>query len=388
MVKSFKIEDAAAKLVGKSTLLKTLNYIDTGGLKTPVLLMDGDRIKHNISTVGRGIDGCKVFYAVKANPSVEVLRLLSGLDVGFEISNQGELNVLSDLGVSPERIISSNPVKSTDFIKSAYSYGVRYFSYDSPAEIEKLSQHAPNSNLYVRLAIPNEGSEWPLSKKFGVEVENALTLLTEAKANNLNPIGITFHVGSQCNNIYNWNIALDKAHLLSDMARDAGITISLINIGGGYPIKYTKSVLNVEAIEKHINKLIKERFSDGSIAIHLEPGRAVVGDAGIMVARVTGKADRLDGRWLYIDAGVFNGLMESIGGIKYTYVTETRSTTGIKDNWTLAGPSCDSFDVIDKNVQLYEPEVGDIILILSGGAYTISYASEFNGCTIPKTVIV
>ncbi|MEO5360765.1 MAG: type III PLP-dependent enzyme [Nitrospirota bacterium] len=386
MVKSFKIEDTAAKLVEKSTLLKILNYIDTVDLKTPVLLMDGDRIRRSAATIGRGIDGCKVFYAVKANPSVEVLRLLTGLDVGFEISNIGELNVLSALGVNPERIISSNPVKTTDFIKSAYSYGVRYFSYDSPTEIEKLSQHAPNSNLYVRLAIPNEGSEWPLSKKFGVEIEDAMSLLTAAKENGLNPLGITFHVGSQCNNIYNWNIALDKARLLSDMAREAGITISLINIGGGYPIKYTKSVLTVEAIERHINKLIKERFDN--ITVHLEPGRAVVGDAGIMVTRVTGKADRLDGKWLYIDVGVFNGLMESIGGIKYTYITETRGTTGIKDNWTLAGPSCDSFDVIDKNVQLYEPEVGDMVLILSGGAYTISYASEFNGCSIPETLIV
>ncbi|WP_420266905.1 type III PLP-dependent enzyme [Candidatus Magnetominusculus dajiuhuensis] len=394
MVKSFKIDAATAKLVEKSTLLKVLNYVDTVELKTPVLLMDGDRIRRNVATIGRGIAGCRVFYAVKANPSVEVLRLLAGLDVGFEISNFGELNVLSALGVDPGRIISSNPVKTVDFIKAAYAYGVRYFSYDSLTEIEKMSQHAPGSNLYVRLAIPNEGSEWPLSKKFGVEIEDALTLLTRAKEKGLNPLGITFHVGSQCNNIYNWNIALDKARLLSDMARDAGIIISLINIGGGYPIKYTKSVLSIEAIERHINRLIRERFYNagdlggGGITVHLEPGRAVVGDAGIMVSRVTGKAERLDGRWLYIDVGVFNGLMESIGGIKYTYVTETRGAGGMRDSWTLAGPSCDSFDVIDKNVQLHEPEVGDIVLILSGGAYTISYASEFNGCSIPETLIV
>ncbi|MCG6552726.1 MAG: type III PLP-dependent enzyme [Candidatus Magnetominusculus sp. LBB02] len=386
MVKSFKIEDRAAALVEKSTLLKILNYIDTVDLKTPVLLMDGDRLRRSVATVGRGIDGCKVFYAVKANPSPKVLRLLAALDVGFEISNEGELNVLSMLGVSPERIISSNPVKAADFIESAYSYGVRYFAFDSPAEIIKMSELAPNSNLYLRLAVPNEGSEWPLSRKFGVEIEDALKLLIMAKDSRLNPMGITFHVGSQCNNIYNWNIALDKARLLSDMAAEAGIAISLINIGGGYPIKYTKNVLTVEAIERHINKLIKDRFPE--TAVYLEPGRAFVGDAGIMVARVTGKADRLDGRWLYIDVGVFNGLMESIGGIKYTYITEAHAGQSVKDNWTLAGPSCDSFDVIDKNVQLCEPEVGDMVLILSGGAYTISYASEFNGCAIPETVIV
>jgi ornithine decarboxylase len=114
----------------------------------------------------------------------------------------------------------------------------------------------------------------------------------------------------------------------------------------------------------------------------------MVGDAGIMVSRVTGKAQRLNEKWLYIDVGVFNGLMESIGGIRYSYIVETTPHTAAKQQWVLAGPSCDSFDVIDKNVYLNEPEPGDMILILSGGAYTISYASEFNGCSIPNTVIV
>ncbi|MBF0538362.1 MAG: type III PLP-dependent enzyme [Nitrospirae bacterium] len=387
MVKTFKIEPSTARIVDKSTLLKVLNYIDSGVVRTPSLVVNGERVSRNFNLLGSRIRNSRVFYAVKANPSVEVLRLIEGLGGGFEISSDGELRVLAQLGINPDRIISSNPVKTIAFIKQAADYGIRCYSFDSRPEIDKLARYCFGCSVYVRLSIPNEGSEWPLSKKFGVEIDEALQLLLEAKGRGLNPCGITFHVGSQCNNIYNWDIALDKARLLYTRAQEAGIALSLLNIGGGYPVKYTRDVLGIDTIERHIDALIRERFAD-EIEVFIEPGRVVIGDAGIIVASVTGKADRLDGKWLYIDVGVFNGLMESVGGIRYTYVVETTPDTGPLKDWILAGPSCDSFDVIDRNVSLAEPQVGDLLLILSAGAYTTSYASEFNGCTIPDTVIV
>ncbi|MBF0317624.1 MAG: type III PLP-dependent enzyme [Nitrospirae bacterium] len=387
MIKTFKIEPSVARIVDKSTLLKVLNYIDSGLIKTPCLVVNGERVIRNLSLLGSRIRNSRVFYAVKANPSIEVLRLIDSLGGGFEISSEGELRVLAQLGVRPERIISSNPVKTMAFIRQAADYGIRHYAFDSGTEIEKLVRYCGGSRVYVRLSIPNEGSEWPLSKKFGVEMDDAFELLLEAGRQGLEPCGITFHVGSQCNNIYNWNIALDKAKLLYTRAREAGIALSLLNIGGGYPVKYTRDALAIDTIERHIDALIRERFAD-ELEVFIEPGRVVVGDAGIIVAGVTGKADRPDGKWLYIDVGVFNGLMESVGGIRYTYVVETTTDTGGVTNWILAGPSCDSFDVIDRNVSLAEPRVGDILLILSAGAYTTSYASEFNGCTIPDTIIV
>ena len=136
-----------------------------------------------------------------------------------------------------------------------------------------------------------------------------------------------------------------------------------------------------------MDKLIREKFPR-DVKIIIEPGRAVVGDAGIFVTSVIGKTNRGDDNWLHIDVGVFNGLMESVGGIKYSYIVETSRQARHKKKWTLVGPSCDSFDVIDKNVNLPEPETGGLILILSGGAYTISYASEFNGFSIPKTILI
>ncbi|NWF75297.1 MAG: type III PLP-dependent enzyme [Nitrospirae bacterium] len=387
MLRTFKVDKFHAKIVSESTLFKTLKYLDHTTQETPYLIIDSEKLKEKVFMIGSSILNSKVFYAVKANPDIEVLRFLNKLKMGFEISSEGELEVLAALKVKPDKIISSNPVKSLKFLKKASMYGIKYFAFDSPEEVDKLVKYIPGCNVYVRLSVPNEGSEWPLSKKFGVELDDALELLKYAKEKKLKPTGITFHVGSQCTNMYNWNIALDKAETLWNMAAKKNIVLRLLNIGGGYPIRYTRDVLSIEAIERNINELIYDRFPQ-DIDIHIEPGRAVIGDAGIMVTSVIGKARRGDGEWLYIDVGVFNGLMESIGGIKYTYIVETDKNVRGKKSWTIAGPSCDSFDVIDKNVILPEPNIGNLMLILSGGAYTVSYASEFNGFCIPKTILI
>jgi ornithine decarboxylase len=387
MLKSFKIEKYHAGIVSRTTLFKALQYLDNEKIITPFLLIDSEKIREKVALIGRHIKNAKLFYAVKANPDIKVIKFLNKLKTGFEIASEGELELLSSIGVEASRIISSNPVKSLKFLKLAASYGVDRFSFDSVDEVDKLMKYIPGCSVYIRLSVPNEGSEWPLSKKFGVELDNALELLLYAGKRGLKPAGITFHVGSQCTNLYSWNIALDKAKALWDMAGKKGLKLKLLNIGGGYPINYTKNVVGIEAIERNINTLIYERFPE-DIDIYMEPGRAVVGDAGIFVSTVIGKAKREDEEWLYIDVGVFNGLMESVGGIKYSYIVESNKQVRSRKLWTMAGPSCDSFDVIDKNVLLPEPEVGNLVLILSSGAYTISYASEFNGFSIPKTILI
>lgn len=376
--------DITPDFVDKATWNKVLNFIASSDETPPYVLIDKDVVREKVSIISGNIRNSKVFYAVKANPDIEVLRFLNSLGIGFEIASEGELQILASLGVGAGRIITSNPIKTLKFLEKAVPYGIRYFAYDSIAEVEKLARYAPGCSVYVRLSVPNEGSEWPLSKKFGVELDEAVELLLYAKKRGLDPVGVTFHVGSQCNNVYNWNTAIDKARELWETAEQNGIGLSMLNIGGGYPIRYTKNVVDIATIEKKVDKLIGQKFP-GDIEIFIEPGRAVVGDAGVFVSTVLGKAKRGDENWLYIDVGVFNGLMESIGGIKYNYVVGSRNEP---KPWTIAGPSCDSFDVIDRDVVLPEPEVGNRILILSSGAYTISYASEFNGFSIPKTILI
>jgi ornithine decarboxylase len=380
----FRIKKAHTEIAVKSTIRKTLAFLKKTEKEPPYLLIDKVRVKQKVRSIGRKIANSTIFYAVKANPDIEILKLIDKLGIGFEIASEGELSILASLGVSAERIITSNPIKSFRFLKMAAEYRVSFFAFDSRDEVLKIRDYVPGSNVYVRLSVPNEGSEWPLSKKFAVELDEAEELLLFAKRKGLNPIGLSFHVGSQCTNIYNWNSALDKAKILWDRVGRNGIKLSVLNIGGGYPIPYTKNVVDIATIEKNINNLIYEKFPKNT-RVFIEPGRAIVGDAGIFVTKVIGKARRADEDWLYIDVGVFNGLMESVGGIKYSYIVE--GSRRIK-KWTLAGPSCDSFDVIDKDISLPEPAVGNLILILSSGAYTISYASEFNGFSIPKTILI
>ena len=380
----FRITKAHTKITQRSTIQKAIDFIRETDIEPPYLLMDKAKVRQKVHTIGKNIRNAEVYYAVKANPDIGTLKLINSLGIGFEIASEGEMSVLESIGVTSDRMITSNPIKTFRFLRMAAESGVDYFSYDSEAEVLKMREYTPGANVYVRLTVPNEGSEWPLSKKFGVEVEEAEELLLLAKKKGLNPVGITFHVGSQCTNMYNWNSALDKAKDLWDRAEKAGIKLSLLNIGGGYPIRYTKDVVGIPAIEKNINKAIFQKFPKKT-RILIEPGRSVVGDAGIFVTKVIGKTSRGDEKWLSIDVGVFNGLMESIGGIKYSYIVE--GSKEIK-KWTLAGPSCDSFDVIEKSILLPEPAIGNYVLILSSGAYTISYASEFNGFSIPKTILI
>src|SRR3972149_7868073 len=148
MLRTFKVERLHASLIPESTLFKVLRYLDREKIETPFLLIDSDTVKEKASLIGRSIKNSKVFYAVKANPDREILRFLNELNLGFEISSEGELEILSSLGVEPERIISSNPVKSLKFLNLASSYGINYFSYDSADEVDKLSEYVPHCNVY------------------------------------------------------------------------------------------------------------------------------------------------------------------------------------------------------------------------------------------------
>jgi ornithine decarboxylase len=350
---------------------------------TPVLIIDKEIIEQKYQQFSQEFRGAKICYALKANPHPGIVALLRGLGGDFEISSQGELQLLLQLGVLPEKIISGNPVKDQVFIQSAYSCGINLFIFDSYAEIGKLVKFAPGSKVCVRLSVSNEGSEWPLSRKFGVETDDAVELLMQAQNRGLKPYGIAFHVGSQCTNAATWTKAIEKSQVVWELAAKKGMRLHLLNIGGGFPIKYTKPVPSIAEIAQVIRDSLAEAFPQ-EIELVIAPGRALVGEAGTLIATAIAKADRNGQKWLYLDIGVFNGLMESIGGIEYP-LSVVGSNNNIFSKWVLAGPSCDSFDVVSKEVELPELEVGERVYISSAGAYTTAYASQFDGFPIPRT---
>lgn len=353
--------------------------------KTPLLIIDLQGIKSRYLEIKYHFPQFKVYYAVKANDHIEILKTLAELGCGFEVASSQELEKVLSLGVRGDRIISSNPIKPPDFIDHCYKSGVNRFAIDSFTEVEKISKIAPRSRVYVRLVVPNEGSDWPLSKKFGVDVDMALDLLEYSQEKGLIPYGITFHVGSQCNNFRNWLIGIKRASELWQKAKLKGLRLQMLNLGGGIPVKYTYEALRVEDIAYYVKGLIQKFMPSLPHELQIEPGRGMVGDQGIMVCRVIGKAKRGEENWLYIDTGVFNGLAEALGGIRYPFYLEKE---GMLKEWTIGGISCDSMDVIARMVPLPEPEVGDYIYILSTGAYTTVYAAEFNGFPKPEVLCV
>lgn len=351
--------------------------------ETPLLLMDLEGIKSRYKEIELYMPNFRIYYAVKANDDINIIKALSEKGSGFEVASLEELKKVLSLKVEPERIISSNPVKSEEFIDYAYSVHVNRFAVDSFTEVEKIAKVAKRARVYVRLVVPNEGSDWPLSKKFGVDVDTAIDILEYAREKGLVPYGITFHVGSQCNNYRNWFIAIRKSAELWEKAKRRGFRLQMLNMGGGIPVKYTYEALRIEDIAYYIKGLLQKFFPNPPYELQIEPGRGIVGDQGIMITRIIGKAKRNDENWLYVDTGVFNGLAEALGGIRYPFYVDRE---GELKEWTIGGVSCDSMDVIAKMVALPEPEVGDHLYILSAGAYTTVYASNFNGFPMPKVL--
>lgn len=345
-------------------------------LETPALLLDRATVRRAYARLRAALPEATCYYAVKANPHPEVLRTLAALGSGFEVSSVAELRAVLALGVPGSRVISSNPVKAVPFIQAAYRAGIDRFAVDSRAELVKLAHHAPGSRVYVRLTVDNSGSEWPLSKKYGASAADAVQLLREARAFGLRPYGLTFHVGSQCLDKESWGGALRLCHELWQELAEDGIRLQMLSLGGGFPVRHTRPVPSIEEIGQETMRVLHSLFPQADLELTVEPGRALVGAAAVLVTSVIGKALRGTEHWLYLDAGVFNALLEAIQGFRYQIRTER---DGPPRRYVLAGPSCDSVDTIAQDVWLPELSVGDRVYFLNAGAYTLSYASAFNG---------
>ena len=350
---------------------------------TPYLFLDLGRVSASCMDFVNVFSAQHTFYAVKANDQTELLELLFQSGIGFEVSSVRELAMLRGIGVPGDRIISGNPIKTIDFIKMAAECGVKYLVVDSQTEVDKIGEVAPGVEVVVRVAVSNEGSEWPLIEKFGTAPEEVVPILLYARRQGLVPHGIMFHVGSQSTRLESWFEALETVHHIWAYAKEQGLDLATLNVGGGFPIRYLKPIPDRASMLTEVYEHARGLFPE-AIAIDTEPGRAVVGEAGTIVSSVIAVAHRGAKEWLYLDVGVFNGLMESIGGIRYRM-------SGLREGplrpYTVAGPSCDSFDVVASDVELPPLEIGDKVLIHSAGAYTTVYASGFNGCTIPPVLV-
>ena len=354
------------------------------GYEKPFLILDSEIVRTKCRRFKEAMPRVSPHFAVKSNPDPRILRILIEEGVGFEIASIAELDLLLGLGVPAREIYYSNPMKSRHYIEYAAQKGVEWYVLDSVEELRKIVSIKNDAKLYLRIDTPNIGSDWPLGGKFGAYPDEAGEIVDEAAKLKADLAGVTFHVGSQCRNPENWRIGIRRAKEVFENMRQKGLDPRLLNLGGGYPVQHMKPIPSIEVIGEIVNESIADLPS--RIRIMAEPGRYLVSDAGCFVCRVIGTASRADKRWVYWDAGLFGGIIETAEGLRYRMDTDRR---GKLVPWTIAGPTCDSVDVLMRDELLPEDlQEGDFIYIRNAGAYTTAYASNFNGFPLPDVFVV
>ena len=356
---------------------------------TPCLVLDVDRVEENFRNLQRALPLARIYYAVKANPAPQVLERLVGLSSFFDAAGIEEVQSCLDAGARPEAISFGNTIKKVSAIRRAHVAGVTMFAFDSQEELEKLAVHAPGARVYCRILVENEGADWPLSRKFGTTVDNARALMLMAGEMGLDPYGLSFHVGSQQTTTRAYEIAIAKVGMLFTDLTEAGVNLRMMNLGGGFPTRYRDAVPEIDQFGSAIMNAMVEHFGNNLPEMVIEPGRFVVGDAGLISAEVVLVSHRDKSspvRWVYLDIGRFGGLAETEGeSIKYRIVTPHDGTA--MGPVAIAGPTCDGADIMYEKANYRLPlalTCGDRVELLSAGAYVTTYAStKFNGFAPP-----
>jgi ornithine decarboxylase len=364
---------------------KIARYLADHQPATPCLVFDVDRVDANFRALRRALPLARIYYAVKANPAPQVLERLVRLDSSFDAASYEEVEACLAAGAQPAAVSYGNTIKKAAAIRRAFAAGVTMFAFDSAEELDKLARHAPGSRVYCRILVANEGADWPLSRKFGTSVENARELMLRAGELGLDPYGLSFHVGSQQTSTASYEAAIGKVAMLFTDLCEAGVKLRMMNLGGGFPVRYRDPVPGIDDFGHAILRAMTAHFGNALPEMVIEPGRCVVADAGVVSAEVVlvSRRDRDDPvRWVYLDIGRFGGLAETEGeAIKYRIATAHDG--GAAGPVAIAGPTCDGADILYERSNYRLPLAlasGDRVELHATGAYVTTYASQrFNG---------
>jgi ornithine decarboxylase len=364
---------------------RILDFLATRRPSGPCLVVDLDVVRDNFRAFEKAMPESKVYYAVKANPAPEILRLLAGMGSSFDTASVAEIEMAMDAGAPAERISFGNTIKKERDIARAFELGIRLFAVDCVEEVEKIARAAPGARVFCRVLTDGEGAEWPLSRKFGCVPDMAVDVLRLAKSLGLDAYGVSFHVGSQQVDLTAWDRALADAKKVFAKLAEEGITLGMVNMGGGFPTRYLRDVPAAQAYGQAIFDALSKHFGNNIPETIIEPGRGMVGNAGVIkseVVLISKKADNDNVRWVFLDIGKFGGLAETMDeAIRYPIVTARDADE--KSPCVLAGPTCDSADVMYEKTPYPLPlslTIGDEVLIEGTGAYTTTYSSvAFNG---------
>lgn len=344
---------------------------------TPFLVVDASVVTDRVREFTGELPHSRLFYAVKANPEPAVLRAVLAAGGGFDVAGPAEIAACLAEGATPEALSYGNPIKKPADIAFAFARGVREFTTDAESDLAHLARHGPGASVTVRILVDGPTSATPFGRKFGCAPAEAARLLRRAAELGLEPAGVAFHVGSQQADVSAWETGIATA---AKVFAESGLPLRRLNIGGGFGITYRDPVPSLASYAAAVRTALASHFPAGVPEIALEPGRAIVAEAGLIRTEVVLVAQRGQHRWVYLDIGRYNGLAETENeAIPYRF----DAGEGQRGPVVIAGPTCDGDDVLYQHTPYELPlalKAGDRLDILDAGAYTASYSSvSFNG---------
>ncbi len=359
---------------------------------SPLLVLDCEALRQQYRSLCRALPGVIHHYAIKALPNPAVVATLNQEGASFDIATSGEIAMLQELHINPRATIHTHPIKTDREIREALRFGCTTFVVDNPVELEKLAPYRSRVGLLLRISFRSPTAQVDLSKKFGCAPDQALQMLMRARQLGLHIKGLSFHVGSQSGTPDMHVQAIEACNQLIRTAQENGFLLSILDIGGGFPVKYDDSTPDIETFCAPIREALTQLPEN--VHIFSEPGRYLAAPAVTSIATVIGKAKRDNYLWYYLDDGVYN----SFSGQIYDHARYPLEALPLNQGSApgapacypsvLAGPTCDSIDVIAENLPLPELQLGDLIIGRMMGAYTAASATNFNSLERARVLVI
>jgi ornithine decarboxylase len=371
------------------------NRCDTEGWRalvaqygTPLLVLDPYRVVEQCRLLASKLSGFQLHYAVKTSSHPAVLRAVAAAGCGLDVATRAEVDLVGALGLPVDRCINTNPIKKPADIDHAYIAGIRTFIVDNPVEAQKFTGLPSDIEVLVRLAFSNPTAKSDLSTKFGVRLADAELVVKHVLATGVRFGGFSFHVGSQGTTVEPFRNALrDTLDLTTKIGETLGVPTRIIDIGGGFPVTYRETMPTIDAVAAVVDEVLGDRRDEFTLLA--EPGRFLAADSMTLLTSVVGSAVRDGRQWHYLDDGIYGSYSNVMTEDVHPPILALREIVdGVSGDEpvTLAGPTCDSADVVARDYPMPALNVGDVVVSPVMGAYTSVTASRFNG--IPATPIV
>jgi ornithine decarboxylase len=342
---------------------------------SPLLVFDREKLLKQYRLLSAALPDVELFYAVKAHPNEHIVRTLDEVGCGFDVASAGEMDMLMDLKISGRRTIHTHPIKKDREIRDALRFGATTFVVDNPDELAKLSPYRDRIGILLRVRFSSENAAVDLSRKFGCDIRDVAGIVMAANNLGLHIKGLSFHVGSQCENSAKHVEAIEQCHqVMEEISKTVPVPMSTLDIGGGFPADYRLAGMDIDSFCEPIRKALERLPHDWHLLA--EPGRFLVAASVTSITTVTGRSERHGISWYYLDDGVYGSYSGQIFDHAIYPIQVLKS--GTTRSSILAGPTCDSIDVIAEDIQLPELEIGDLVIGHQMGAYTAATKTRFN----------